>query len=191
MPCCTLGLTLIRRENLIIGRRGLIHALLTGISAQSCRFRLYGGGGLFTPGLAVAVLYLFPLMVLAFESIGQRRLPSLMTFLSFTIALMGIITCLGLTSVSMDWRGIGFGLMAALGMAGYLLSSSRSSAEGFGYAPLVWANVFVMLVALVLVAVIPAGHEHLTLPASTTGKLAMMAACSILCNGNHPLIPCA
>ena len=68
-----------------------------------------------TPGLAVAVLYLFPLMVLAFESIGQRRLPSLMTFLSFTIALMGIITCLGLTSVSMDWRGIGFGLDGGIG----------------------------------------------------------------------------
>ena len=27
-------------------------------------------------------------MVLAFESIGQRRLPPLMTFLSFTIALV-------------------------------------------------------------------------------------------------------
>ena len=179
----TLGLTLIRRENLIIGHRGLIHAFLTGISLSLVGFGYMAAVAFITPGLAVAVLYLFPLMVLAFESIGQRRLPSLMTFLSFTIALMGIITCLGLTSVSMDWRGIGFGLMAALGMAGYLLSSSRSSAEGFGYAPLVWANVFVMLVALVLVAVIPAGHEHLTLPASTTGKLAMMAAAAFYATG--------
>lgn len=179
----TLGLTLILRENLIIGRKGLIHALLTGISLSLVGFGYMAAVAFITPGLAVAVLYLFPLMVLAVESIGQRRLPSLITFLSFTIALVGIITCLGLTSVSMDWRGIGFGLMAALGMAGYLLSLSRSNADGFGYAPLVWANVFVMLVALVLVAVLPSGHDHLSLPASTIGKAAMLAAAAFYATG--------
>ena len=179
----TLGLTLIRRESLSIGRKGLGHALLTGISLCLVGFGYMAAVAFITPGLAVAVLYLFPLMVLAFESIGQRRLPALKTFLSFTIALVGIVVCLGLTSVSMDWRGIGFGLMAALGMAGYLLSSSRSSAAGFGYAPLVWANVFVMLVALVLVAVLPGGNEHLILPEATKGKLAMMAAAAFYATG--------
>ena len=73
--------------------------------------------------------------------------------------------------------------MAALGMAGDWLSSSRSIAAGFGYAPLVWANVFVMLVALVLVAVLPSGHEHLSLPASTIGKAAMLAAAAFYATG--------
>ena len=55
-------------------------------------------------------------MILAFESIGaSSAIADDVPFIHHRP--YGDYHLSGLTSVSMDWRGIGFGLMAALGMA--------------------------------------------------------------------------
>lgn len=174
----TIGLTLINREKLWCGWAGLQHALFAGISLSLVGFGYMAAVAFITPGLAVAVLYLFPLIVLGVESFGQRQWPPLKTLLAFGVALGGIILCLGLTFDNLDWRGVLLGVMAALGMSGYLLASSRFTKAGFGYAPLVWANVFVMITAIVM-ALPFGGIQQLALPASSTGLAAMLVAAGL------------
>lgn len=172
----TLGLAMYNRESLRVNLKGGIFAVLTGISLSLVGFGYMASVAFITPGLAVAILYLFPLMVLATESLSQRSMPPLGTVVAFALALFGIVLCLGLTWSSLDWRGIALGVIAAIGMSGYLISSSRLSAAGLGFAPLVWANVFVILLAVILAMSLPGGLAQLALPENTTGQLAALAA---------------
>ena len=172
----TLGLALISRESLRLDGGGRVLALLTGVALSLVGFGYMAAVAFITPGMAVAILYLFPLMVLTAESLIRRSIPTFGTVLAFAVALLGIILCLGLTWDTLDWRGIVLGVLAAMGMAGYLLTSSRISAAGLGFAPLVWANVFVILLAVVLAFVLPGGPEQLLPPPSWTGQWSMMAA---------------
>ena len=173
-----LGCAVYNQEHLWPGKQALGHSLLTGLALSLIGFGYMAAVAFITPGLAVAILYLFPLMVLAVESIGQRRMPPAATILAFGIALGGIIMCLGQTFTSLDWRGMTLGIIAAMGMGGYLLASSRLRRAGFGYMPLIWANVLVMFLAVGL-SFLFGGSSQLMLPDSSLGLSAMLAAAAL------------
>lgn len=177
------GITLAAGHPLITGRSSLGHILTIGLALMMIGFGLMGAVAFISPGLAVAILYLYPIIVLVADSLRTRNLPSGITIAGFGIALIGIITCLGATA---DWTnlnpmGVGLALMAAFGMAFFLMASAASSRAGHGSGVLVWANITVMIIAGMAIATLPS--IDLSLPFGMIGWFAFFAAAALYAMG--------
>ena len=146
------GLTYASRSAFLIPRAGRRHIIAIGIFLALMGFGLMGSVAFISPGLAVAILYLYPIMVLIWESLRTRTLPSLRERAAFGIALVGIITCVGVGG-PLHPIGIALAFMAAVGMAGFLITSAASTRAGFGSGILIWANMVAVLPALILVII--------------------------------------
>lgn len=130
-----------------------------------------------SPGLAVALLYLYPMMVLIADSIYYRQRPNGLTVLAFAIALAGIATCVGIGDTALDLKGIVLAVLAACGMAGLLFFSSLARKAGYGMPILVGAQGITILAAIGLILILRvASGDFLQLPASGIGLAAMGAA---------------
>ena len=133
-------------HHLGVGRRR--YAMLVGISLAMVGFGYMGSVAFISPGLAVAILYLYPIIVLIADSLKTRQMPPLLTIVGFTIALIGIVSCVGIGG-ALNIIGIILAFIASLGMAGFLLSSAAASRNGHDSGIVVWANILIISLAVV------------------------------------------
>lgn len=164
--------TLSARSAIRIPSSGLRHIIAIGTFLALMGFGLMGSVAFISPGLAVAILYLYPIMVLAWESLRTRTHPSLRQSAAFGIALIGIITCVGVGG-PLHPIGIALAFMAAIGMAGFLITSAASTRAGFGSGVLIWANMLAVLPALLFIM---ASDNAGSLPHNSIGWMAVLAA---------------
>lgn len=141
-----LGVSRFLREPFFQNRNGMKLALRIGVALSMVGFGYMGAVAYISPGLAVAILYLFPIIVLISDSLRTKTFPPAITVLAFSIALAGIITCVGVGGPIAP-EGIMLALLASLGMALFLIFSSEASRNGYGAGVAVWGNCIIIILA--------------------------------------------
>lgn len=152
----------------VLAMRGHWHLLRRGWP----QVLVYGGSAVALPqaayffavqhlsvGVALLLEYLGLLLVVAWVSLSQRRLPSRATQLGVVLAVAGLVLVLDLPGLltsgeaSFSLVGLGWGLLAAVGLASFFVLSSASHEESL--PPLALAGGG-LLAATVLFAVLGA-----------------------------------
>ena len=84
------------------------------------------GAIIFMPvGLAILVMYCYPLMIAAWFWLRRAERPPMVALLAITAAFAGLALALGASVNGLDWRGVALAFAAALGMVALLLISER------------------------------------------------------------------
>ena len=141
-----LGVSRILREPFFQDKKGMGIAIRLGIALSMVGFGYMGAVAYISPGLAVAILYLFPIFVLVADSLRIKETPPVMTILAFGVALAGIIICVGVGGPIAP-EGIMLALMASAGMAAFLIFSAEASRHGYGGGIAVWGNLIIIVIA--------------------------------------------
>ena len=120
------GICVVMGQRIILASGGWRYAMLVGVSLAMVGFGYMGSVAFISPGLAVAILYLYPILVLVVDSVRSKQMPPPLTIIGFAIALLGIVSCVGIGG-PLNIIGIILAFIASLGMAGFLLSSAAAS----------------------------------------------------------------
>lgn len=170
------AICVVLKQRILLGDGGWRYALMVGVSLAMVGFGYMGSVAYISPGLAVAILYLYPIIVLIVDSIRSRHMPPMLTIIGFTVALIGIVACVGIGG-PLNMMGIVLAFIASLGMAGFLLSSAAASRQGHDSGIVVWANILIIALAVVaLVISRDQGQPWVAPPQSMTGVFAIIAA---------------
>lgn len=114
-----------RRTSLAVPARLRLHAtgvgLVNVLGATALSFAILR----IPVSLAVLLLYTYPLLILLIESIIERRPPGRLATLCMLAAFIGLALAVRIGDSGIDPLGVGFGLMAALGIALSFVWSSR------------------------------------------------------------------
>ncbi|XDZ66737.1 EamA family transporter [Alphaproteobacteria bacterium LSUCC0684] len=171
-----IGASRVLGEPIFQDRRGMGFALRQGIALSMVGFGYMSAVAYISPGLAVAILYLFPMLVLVADSLRIKAIPPLMTIIAFSIALAGIITCVGVGGPIAP-EGIMLALLASLGMAAFLLISADASRHGYGGGIAVWGNIIIILISgLAILWRYFSADVAISLPEDSIGLTATIAA---------------
>lgn len=167
------GLQLVLGRSLILARRTIPLTLGLGVCIFMMSFGYLSSVAYISVSLAVLVLYTYPLMVgIASPLLGRER----MTWVK-ALCLIGAFAGLVVASWdgfgALDWRGIAFGLSAAVALVGIALFGADAMTKAHPFTMNAWMNLWVMLaVGLYLLAT--GGPQF---PQSATGWLATGAVC--------------
>jgi inner membrane transporter RhtA len=115
-------------------RRDWLVMLGFGVNLMTMNWAIYQSFARIPLGVAVTIEFLGPLTVAV---IGSRRS---IDFLWVLLAGAGV-ALLGLTPGSLSWSGVGFGLLAGLAWAGYILLSAETGRRWPGLSGLALASV--------------------------------------------------
>ncbi|MCE2517905.1 MAG: EamA family transporter, partial [Alphaproteobacteria bacterium] len=91
-----LAVCVVQKESMVLKKGGVKYALMIGTALSMVGFGYMSSVAYITPGLAVAILFLFPIVVLAIDSLRLRKMPPAATITGFGIALVGIVSCVGI-----------------------------------------------------------------------------------------------
>ncbi len=84
------------------------------------------GAIIFIPvGLAIVVMYSYPLLIAAWSWMRGTEKPSTLALIALVAAFAGIVLALGASADGLDWRGVGLAFGAAVAMVGLLLVGER------------------------------------------------------------------
>ncbi|NIU41659.1 MAG: EamA family transporter [Gammaproteobacteria bacterium] len=107
--------------------------LMLACAAVGVCFVAISGGTLasvsFIPvNLTVVVFYTYPMMTLLVVSAIERRRPGTLELLAIVLALLGVGLAVQVSFETLNTAGVGFALLAAVGVAGSFLIASRTIA---------------------------------------------------------------
>lgn len=136
----------------------------------------YLGSVVFIPvSLAALIFYTFPLMVAALSPLIERRRLSRGEGLAFFVAFAGLALALGPRFDSLDPRGVGLALLAAISVVGLLFGSRRLTRRQDSLVLAAEANLLCLLLVLPFFAL----AAELQPPAEAQGWLPFAAACGL------------
>ena len=173
------GICVVMGQRIILASGGWHYAMLVGVSLAMVGFGYMGSVAFISPGLAVAILYLYPILVLVVDSVRSKQMPPPLTIIGFAIALLGIVSCVGIGG-PLNIIGIILAFIASLGMAGFLLSSAAASQNGHDSGIVVWANVLIISLAIIALAVMREDGQPLFAPPDNMIGLGAIVAASVL-----------
>lgn len=101
-------------------------------------------------GLAIAVLYLFPIFTLLIDSVLRKRLPSSTTIIALLIAFAGLVLALDVAVSWPDPIGVGFALAAALCISGSFVWIDWRLDDLGDAARVFWLSVVALIFSIVL-----------------------------------------
>jgi drug/metabolite transporter (DMT)-like permease len=104
--------------------------LILASAAVGVCFVAVSGGTLasvtFIPvNLTVVVFYTYPMMTLLLVSAVERRRPGMAELLAVVLALLGVSLAMQVSLQQLNFAGVGFALLAAVGVAGSFFIASR------------------------------------------------------------------
>ncbi|NVK31388.1 MAG: DMT family transporter [Gammaproteobacteria bacterium] len=135
-----------------VGRRWIV---LGGVSLSLIGLCYLSSVQFISPALAVAILYLFPVIVLIVESLQARHWPKPAVALAFAAALAGIVVCVGVNWSVSSPLGIVLALVASCAAAGLVISSSHAYALGAQRNFLAWCNLIAGGVVFLVILLSP------------------------------------
>lgn len=160
-------------RHLIVPRRTVVTTIGLGTCILVMSFGYLSSVFYISVSLAVLVLYTYPLMVgIASPILGRERMTWLKA-LCLIGAFAGLLVASSEGFGTLDWRGIGFALAAAAGLACIALVGGRAMSKAHPFAMNAWMNLWVALaVGLYLAA--SGGPQF---PHTAGGWLATVAVC--------------
>ena len=162
------------RRDFRLDRRTFVATLWMAVTLIMVSLGYQGSVAFIPVSLAALVFYTFPLMVsLIAVATGRDRLTGRKA-IAVPGAFVGLALTLGPSLASLDWRGIGLALLAALGMALTLTFGGEATRGRDPIVMSVYTNVW-MLIVLAIFATATGGFA---LPTTGTGR-SVTAALSV------------
>lgn len=126
-------------------------------------------------GLALLVMYAYPLMVAAFSWLTRREAFTFDALCAVLAAFIGLGLALHAPAGELDWRGVGLALLAAVGLA-CLILLAEGLMETFDRRVVM---LHLSLSGTVVIALASATAVELVWPQSETGWWAFAGSCSV------------
>lgn len=154
--------------------------LILACAAVGICFVAVSGGTLasvnFIPvNLTVVVFYTYPMMTLLVLSAMERRMPDAAELLAVVLALAGVGLAMRVSFASLNVAGVGFALLAAVGVAGSFLIASRV----LPFAGTTRTTFYACSMAFVAGATMTLGLDAVALPRTAFGIGLIVAVIAI------------
>ena len=117
--------------------------------------------------LAVLILYVYPLLVLAYSVLMRQLKPSLALIMLFCTAFAGLYLALSGAEMTLNLNGILFAALASCGAAFTFICGARVATSMSPLLMTFWIN------AVGLLLILPMVMDKLALPAASTGTIAL------------------
>lgn len=117
--------------------------------------------------IAALTFYLFPLIILVIGSFAERRFPGIRRTMICLTAFIGLGVVLGASVEQLKWQGMVAGVIAAVGVALYILKLPKIMAETNGMVLTVYVNALNVIVLLAAAWL----FDEMMFPDDTTGWL--------------------
>ena len=118
-----------------------------------------------SPGLAVVLLYIFPIIVLFVVSIQNQKMPSILTMLAYFLALLGIILVIGPNFQNLDIRGVLLALGAGCTASIMFFVGHVAGPDAKPSALIFFGSSVLTIIALILMLVL----DRFQMPQSLVG----------------------
>ena len=118
-----------------------------------------------SPGLAVVLLYIFPIIVLFVVSVQNQKMPSLLTMLAYFLALLGIILVIGPNFQNLDIRGVLLALGAGCTASIMFFVGHVAGPDAKPSALIFFGSSVLTIIALILMLVL----DRFQMPQSLVG----------------------
>lgn len=156
-----------------ISRSNLPHLLLAGLGLGMITLGYMSSVAYIPVGLAALIFYMFPLVLLAYEAVRDRRRPGIRRITAFGLAFAGLALALGPSLESLDPRGVALAFMGGLGTVVLFIAGQKAS-ETMGPLSIgAAANVIILPV----MAGIMFAFDSYALPNTELGWMALLGAC--------------
>jgi drug/metabolite transporter (DMT)-like permease len=120
--------------------------------------------------LAVLILYVYPLLVLAYSVLRRQLKPSLALIMLFCVAFAGLYLALSGAEMTLNLNGILFAALASCGAAFTFICGARVAPSMSPLLMTFWIN------ALGLLLILPMMIDEFALPAASAGTIALSLA---------------
>ena len=137
---------LITRSGFAYPRKLLPHAVISGALSAIGSLGLLGAFERLPLGLAILIVYTYPVLTALFQAAIERRAPSLTQFACLLVALGGVALSLDLTDAKFDMLGLAFGAISSIGFAASIVWNGHKLAT----APPLTTSLYMTASGLVL-----------------------------------------
>lgn len=156
-----------------IDRKSLPSLLMAGLGLGMITLGYMSSVAYIPVGLAALIFYLFPLVLLAYEAIRDRRRPGIRRIGAFALAFAGLALALGPSLESLDLRGVALAFMGGLGTVVLFISGQKAS-ETMGPLSI---GAIANIIILPVMAAIMFAFDSFALPNTDLGWFALLGAC--------------
>ena len=168
------------KENEPLTKQHLIYSFAIGLGLSAINIGYMGSVFYLTPGLAVAIFYLFPIIVLIVDCITRKQLPHPIIAFAFAIALVGITVSLnaGGSEIELPIEGVLLALLGAIGMVIVLITTSKihQQATNKNKILILAQPITIVTAGLLLFLVRFEGGDFIMLPQGNIGLIALFIA---------------
>ena len=169
---CVMFWLLLTRTSLRISRKSLVLSLVVGLGFMVEFYGVHSAIQFIPVGLAILVLYIYPIIVTVITSVCARRIPPLSMILAMMVVFIGLAFALRASTETFDWRGIAFAFAATLGMCVLVMVSSAAMKNQKRSVVMAYA----LASASVVMAVVALSDVPIVFPDSDVGLAALAAA---------------
>jgi drug/metabolite transporter (DMT)-like permease len=156
-----------------IERKAIPSLLMSGLGLGMITFGYMSSVAYIPVGLAALIFYLFPLILLVYEAIHDRRRPGIRRITAFAMAFVGLALALGPSMENLDIRGVAFAFFGGLGSVVFFIGGQKASNSlgplGIGAI----SNVMILPIA----AAVMFAFDAYALPDTDIGWSALLLAC--------------
>jgi drug/metabolite transporter (DMT)-like permease len=110
-----------------IERKAIPSLLMSGLGLGMITFGYMSSVAYIPVGLAALIFYLFPLILLVYEAIHDRRRPGIRRITAFAMAFVGLALALGPSMENLDIRGVAFAFFGGLGSVVFFIGGQKAS----------------------------------------------------------------
>jgi drug/metabolite transporter (DMT)-like permease len=122
------GVMLIWRTN--VGQVRPLQAIAIGFFSSVLGLSYISAIQFIPVALAIVILYTYPILVILFEAVLDRKMPPLWRIGLCLVALLGIALAAGSSIDSIDWRGLSLAVVSSIGAAILNLMLDRFGSAG-------------------------------------------------------------
>ncbi len=134
-------------RSIALPRQAWRSTIAAGIGLTMITFGYMSSVAYIPVGLAALIFYTFPLVVLAIESIRERRMPGPRRLATFVVAFAGLGLALGPSFDTLNPLGIGLAFIGGLGTVVLLFAAARASQVAEPMVIVSYANLFLLPIA--------------------------------------------
>lgn len=163
-------LLLIKRNSFKVAAENRIALISLGIIWSGAMICYLTAVESISVSLAVLILYFYPLLVLAYSIFTRHLKPSLRLIALFCGAFIGLYLALSGAEMTLNIYGILFAALASCGAAFTFICGARVAPSMSPLLMTFWIN------ALGLLLILPMMNDKLSLPAASTGTVALSLA---------------
>ena len=166
---------LITRPSLRIPRKQLSLSLVIGAAFMIEFYGVHSAIHFIPVGLAILVLYIYPIMVTVITSVMERRRPRLSMIGAMLVVFVGLGFALRATAETFNWLGIAFAFAATVGMC-TLVMVSAPAMQGQKRSVVM---TYALSGAALMMTLVALGGAPIVFPGSAAGLMSLLAATAL------------